>query len=131
MGDGSEVHAYLESELGEYYYRDENSLIRATPEAAELVDAGPDTVDGRRVVQVPRLQARVIEVVAGPEERSESVVAVLHELRNAGLDPEVDAVRSALGNLVDRGILERIRRTVPTYRLAVDRDDLEVRNLDD
>jgi Ca-activated chloride channel family protein len=34
---GSEVHAYLESELEEYYYRDENHKLRPTEKAMELV----------------------------------------------------------------------------------------------
>lgn len=34
---GSEVHRYLESELEQYYYRDESSLIRATDEAEQLM----------------------------------------------------------------------------------------------
>ena len=38
MDSGSEVHQYLESELKEYYYRNDNSLICATPEATTLID---------------------------------------------------------------------------------------------
>jgi len=46
IDSGSEIHQYLESELGEYYYRDDNSLIRATEEAAELVDVAPGVEGG-------------------------------------------------------------------------------------
>ncbi len=35
---GSEVHRYLESDLKQYYYRDESSLIHATDEAERLMD---------------------------------------------------------------------------------------------
>ncbi|WP_136687622.1 DUF5797 family protein [Halorhabdus amylolytica] len=132
MDSGSEVHSYLESELGEYYYRNEDSLICATPEAAKLVeDEGlieGGTEDG--TVHVPELQAVVLEVIAGPEQEPQSVVSVLEDLRGAGHDPDVDEVRNALGNLTDKGLLERIRTTVPTFRLAVERDELEVSVLD-
>jgi hypothetical protein len=30
LDSGSDVHQYLESELSDYYYRDDNSLIRAS-----------------------------------------------------------------------------------------------------
>jgi hypothetical protein len=134
MESGSEVHQYLEGELKEYYYRDEKSLIRATDEAAELVGVKPGVEggeDGPRVVRVPALQFAILEVIAGPDEDSESVVSVLHKLRDAGHDPEVDEVRSALRSLADKGVLEIIKRTVPTFRLRVARDDLEVEPLDE
>jgi len=127
MDSGSEVHQFLENELGDYYYRNENSLICATEDAADLV--GVDT-DGDRVIRVPELQAAVLGVVAGPEERSQSVVSVLQDLRAAGHDPEVDDVRAALRNLTNKGLLERIQRTVPTYRLATGREEFEVEILD-
>ena len=128
LDSGSEVHGYLEDELKEYYYRDENSLICATEDAAALV--GVDDHEGERVLRVPPLQAAVIEVVAGPEERSQSVVSVLHDLRDAGRDPDIDDVRSALRSLSDKGIAERIRRTVPTFRLAMAREEFTVEELD-
>jgi hypothetical protein len=127
MDSGSEVHQYLENELKEYYYRNEDSLICATEDAAELV--GMET-DGDRIVRVPDLQAAVLETIAGPDEQSQSVVSVLQSLRAAGHDPEVDDVRSALRNLENKGLLERIQRTVPTYRLATARDEFEVERLD-
>ena len=130
LDSGSEVHGYLESELGEYYYRDEDSLICATEEAAALVGAETETDDGRRIVQAPPLQAAVLSVLAGPEDRSESVVSVLHKLRAAGDDPAVDDVRAALRSLTDKGLAERVRRTVPTYRLALDRGSFVVEELD-
>ncbi|MFA9517268.1 DUF5797 family protein [Halopenitus sp. H-Gu1] len=133
LDSGSEVHSYLESHLKEYYYRDDDSLIRATGEAAGLVDVepgiesegGPD--DTPSVIRVPELEARVFDVVAGPEERSESVVSVLHKLRETfEMDPEADEVRRALRSLERKNVVETIYRTVPTFRLAVDRDAVDV-----
>jgi len=125
LDSGSEVHAYLEAELGEYYYRDDDSLIRATPAAAELVggESGPVTVSP--------LQSRILEVLGGPDEDPISVVATLHRVRAAGPDPGVDAVRSALRGLVDRGVVETVHRTVPTYRLAAPLTDLWVTTAED
>ena len=127
MDSGSEVHQYLESELKEYYYRDEDSLIRATPEAAALV--GMD--DSEEIVRVPELQARIIDVLAGPDEDPQSVVSVLHDLRDAGVESDPDAVRSGLRSLKDKGIVSLVRKTVPTFRLAVERDAIEVEVLED
>jgi hypothetical protein len=135
MESGSEVHGYLEGELKEYYYRDENSLIRATPEAAELVDVKPgvesDEEGAPRAVRVPALQVGIIETLAGPDEKAESVVSVLHKLRDAGFDPEVDEVREGLRSLANKGVVATERRTVPVFRLAVARDELEVEALGD
>jgi hypothetical protein len=122
LESGSEVHQYLESTLKEYYYRDEDSLIRATPEAAELV--GIDTGDD--VVRVPELQAEIIAVIAGPEDEPQSVVSVLHDLEDRSVESDVDAVRSALRSLADKGIVEVVQKTVPTFRLAVERDAIDV-----
>jgi hypothetical protein len=127
MDSGSEVHQYLENELKAYYYRDEDSLIRATPEAAALV--GMD--DSEEIVRVPELQARIIDVLAGPDEDPQSVVSVLHDLRDVGVDSDPDAVRSGLRSLKDKGIVSLIRKTVPTFRLAVERDAIEVKVLED
>lgn len=127
IDSGSEVHQYLESELKQYYYRDEKSLIRATPEAAELV--GIDTGDD--VLRLPELQARIIETLAGPEEEPQSVVSVLHDLESSGVQTEVDAVRSGLRSLEDKGIVEIVRKTVPTFRLAVGRETIEVEILEE
>jgi hypothetical protein len=123
MDDGSEVHAYLEGHLADHYYRDEDSYIRATPEAAALTGAEPGVVDDENgdpdAVRVSALEARVLDVVAGPDERSESVVRVLHKLRDEfGLDPEAEAVRRALQSLKRTGLVEVERRTVPTFRRA-------------
>lgn len=122
IDSGSEIHQYLESELKEYYYRDENSLIRVTPEAAELVGIDTDET----TLTVPKLQACIIDVVAAPDEDPESVVSVLHAVRDAGLDPTVDEVRSGLRKLQDRGVVEVVQTTVPTFRLAVDRDEIAI-----
>ena len=132
MDSGSEVHQYLEDELKDYYYRNEDSLICATPEAGELVrEAGLiEAGDGDDEVQVPPIQAAILDVIAGPEEAPQSVVSVLHALEDDGREYEVDDVRSALHSLVDKGIVERVRKTVPTFRLAVARGDLTVAELE-
>jgi len=127
LDSGSEVHRYLESELGDYYYRDEDSLIRATPEAAELVGVEVD----EETLRVPALQARIVDVLAGPDAEPQSVVSVLHDLEDAGVETDTDAVRSALRSLEDRGVVELLQKTVPTFRLAVERDTLTVEVLDD
>lgn len=126
IDSGSEIHQYLESELKEYYYRDENSLIRATPEAAELVGADADET----TLSVPKQQAQIIDIIAGPEDEPESVVSVLHTVQDTGLDPTVDEVRSSLRKLQDRGVVEVVQTTVPTFRLAVERDEISVDVLD-
>ncbi|CCQ35508.1 uncharacterized protein Nmlp_1299 [Natronomonas moolapensis 8.8.11] len=125
LESGSEVHSYLESELKEYYYRDEDSLIRATPEAAELVG-----IELNDVVGVPPLQAEVIDTLAGPEEEPQSVVSVLHALEDRGVEADVDSARSALRGLADKGIVEIVRKTVPTFRLATQRSSIDVEVLD-
>ncbi|PSP72246.1 hypothetical protein BRC86_12960 [Halobacteriales archaeon QS_3_64_16] len=141
LESGKEVHSYLEAELSEYYYRDENSLIRATPEAAELVDA-PTGEDGQTVLQLPPLQRRALAVLPGPDEESVSVVSALHAIREGSEgsgsdtsgdeneDLDADSVRSALRSLERKGVVEVIGRTVPTFRLAVERDSIEVEALD-
>ncbi|MFB6255964.1 MAG: DUF5797 family protein [Haloplanus sp.] len=130
MESGSEVHSYLENHLADYYYRNEDSYICATPEAAELTGADPGLEgdeDGVEVIRVPELEAQVFEVVAGPDERSESVVSVLQKVRAAfDADPEVDAVREALQSLRRKGVVEVVYRTVPTFKLAVERDGVDV-----
>ena len=130
MDSGSDVHQYLESELKDYYYRNEDSLICATPEANELVG---DEVEGEvneQVVTAPPLQAAVIDVIPDHDTEPQSVVSTLHDLREEGLDPSVDDVRSALRSLTEKGVVERVQKTVPTYRLAVERDALDVERTD-
>jgi hypothetical protein len=123
MDSGSDVHAYLESELREYYYRNADSLICATPEAVELVGGDPDP----REVTLSELEARAFEVVAGPEDRAESVVSVLHSLRDAyDIDPDAEAVRRALRSLERRGLVRTVQRAVPTFHRAVEREDVTV-----
>lgn len=125
MESGSDVHRYLESELREYYYRNEDSLICATPEAVELV--GGDAVeDGPRTVRGTQLQRTVVEVLPGPDGNSRSVVATLHDVEDAGVDADVDAVRSGLHSLTEKGIVDRVQKTVPTFRLALEREDVEI-----
>lgn len=131
MDGGSDVHQYLENELKEHYYRDDDSLIRATEEAAELVDVEPGVVSDDEgettAVRVPRLQAHVLEVVPPQDEDGASVVATLHALRDAyDVDPSTDEVRDALQALKRKGVVEVVYTTVPTFRLAVDRDGLDV-----
>ena len=124
MDSGSEVHQYLESELKEYYYRNENSRICATPEATALIDGkGSERV---QTMTVSPLQGTIIEVLAGPDEEPQSVVATLQAVQTAGDDPEVDDVRSALRSLADMGVVEIVQKTVPTFRLAVPRADIDV-----
>lgn len=151
LESGSDVHQYLENHLGEYYYRDENSLIRATEEAAELVDVEPGVESGGDsgatgdsgstgdsggggppdVIRVPELQAQIFAVVAGPEERSESVVSVLHKLRDEfDVDPDAESVRKGLRSLERKGVIEVVYRTVPTFKLAVDRGSVTVETTD-
>ena len=126
MDSGSEVHQYLESELEEYYYRNEDSLICATPAADELL--GLDSDDA---VSVPELQARILEVLAGPDAEPQSVVSVLHDLGETGLEADTDAVRSGLRSLKDKGLVAVVEKTVPTFRLAVERDSVTVEVLED
>jgi len=134
LDGGSEVHQYLQNHLKEYYYRDDDSLIRSTAEANDLVDVEPgieaDAVargDAPETIRVPELEARVFEVVAGPDERSQSVVAVLNAVREAfDVDPDVDEVRRALRSLERKNVVEVVYRTVPTFRLAVERDQVTV-----
>ena len=126
MESGSDVHQFLENELRDYYYRDENSLVRATAEAAELVGAAPE--DGEApAVHMSEGERRVFAVIAGPDERSESVVSVLHAVR-AEFDEDIEAsdVRRALQTLKRKGIVEVVHRTVPTYKLAVAREDVNI-----
>ncbi|ESP87655.1 DUF5797 family protein [Candidatus Halobonum tyrrellensis] len=133
MEGGSEVHQYLETHLSDYYYRDDNSLIRATSEAADRTGVDPgveDDGDGGGVpdrIRVPELHAQVFAVAPGPDERSESVVSVLHKVRDRfGADPEAEDVRQALQSLRRKGVVEVEYRTVPTFRLSVDRDAVDV-----
>ncbi len=131
---GSEVHGYLEEHLKEYYYRDDDGLIRATAEANDLVDVDPgiepDAVakgEAPDRIAVPELETRVFRAVAGPDERSQSVVNVLNDLREGyDIDPDVGDVRRALRSLERKNVVEVVYRTVPTFRLAVERDAVTV-----
>ena len=137
LESGSDVHSYLENHLKDYYYRDDDSLIRATSEAADLVGVEPGVVDDEEggvpdVIRVPTLQAQVLEVLAGPDEDSESVVKVLNKLRDAfDVDPDVDDVRRALQSLRRKNVVEVVYRTVPTFRLAVAREEFDVEDIDE
>ncbi len=126
LESGSAVHQYLETELKDYYYRDENSLIRATPAATDVLDdAGVSTES--TTVSVDPLAADILSVLPGPDERSQSVVAVLHAVQSAtDRDPTVDSIRTRLQRLTDRGLSEAISRLVPTYRLTTDPDAIEL-----
>jgi hypothetical protein len=129
MESGSEVHQYLESALSEYYFRDDDGLIRATPEAAELVDVEPgisEDEDGMRVRVTP-FQADVLTAVPDAEEDSASVVSILQDYREVtGDDATAADVRDALNALKRKGVVERIQRAVPTFRLARSRDAIAV-----
>jgi hypothetical protein len=129
LDSGSDVHQYLENHLRDYYYRDEDSMIRATAEASELV--GDVDEDGEApAVHMSDTERKVFAVIAGPDERSESVVSVLHAVRDEYGDDaaalESGDVRRALQTLKRKGIVAVENRTVPTYRLAVPRDDVTV-----
>jgi hypothetical protein len=126
MDSGSDVHSYLESELKDYYYRNEDSLICATPEA-EAVAAGEETDSSERIVDVTDIEAATLDVLPGPDDDPQSVVATLHALQDAGEDIDVDETRSVLHGLVDKGAVERVRKTVPTFRLALERENIVVR----
>ena len=127
LDSGSEVHSYLESDLGEYYYRNEDSLICATPEAEALV-TGEEVDDGRtRTVAGTALQRQVLDVLSAPNGEPQSVVTTLHDVQEAtDADPTVDEVRSALHTLADKRLVERVRRSVPTFRLAIARKRIEI-----
>jgi nucleotide-binding universal stress UspA family protein len=125
LDSGSEVYQYLESELGEYYYRNDDNLICATPKAQQLVGDG-DVEVGDRTVRGTRLERATLDALPGPDEEPQSVVATLQTLREHGRDPDVDEVRSVLHTLVDKGLVERIRKTVPTFRLELDREQITV-----
>ena len=49
---------------------------------------------------------------------------------NADDDLDADSVRSALRSLERKGVVEVVRRTVPTFRLAIARDSIEVEPLE-
>jgi hypothetical protein len=126
MDSGSEIHSYLESELSEYYYRNEDSLICATPEAEAIVNGEmPD--DSERIVDATELQTAIMDVLPEPEEQPQSVVATLHALEATGEETTVDEVRSGIHSLVDKGAVERVRKTVPTFRLALSREAIAIR----
>lgn len=135
LDSGSEVHHYLEDNLGDYYYRDDNSLIRATDDAAEVTDAEPaiegggdgegDGIPSR--IRVPEIQSQVFAVLAGPEDRSQSVVSTLRGVREEfGADPSAEDVRDALQSLRRKDVVEVIYRTVPTFRRTVDHEEITV-----
>ncbi len=136
LESGSDVHQYLEGHLKEFYYRDDNSLIRATTEANDLVDVEPGIVDGDEdgmpdSIRVEPLEAQIFGVLAGPDDRSQSVVSVLQSLRSThDIDPDVESVRRGLQSLKRKGVVEVLYRTVPTFRLAVERDSIEVDVID-
>jgi len=119
MESGGEVHRYLEDELREYYYRDEDSLIRATAQAVELVGGEP-----AEAVGVSELESTVVEALPDHDERSASVVSVLQGLE--GVEADAGDVRGALGRLRRKGVVDVVQRTVPTYRLAVPRAELDL-----
>lgn len=125
MDSGSDVHSFLESELKDYYYRNENSLICATPEAVALVGDGELPSDERTVRGTP-LQAAIIAVLPGPDAESQSVVATLHDLEGDGVETDVDDVRSALHTLADKGVVDRVSKTVPTFRLTLDQGNIHI-----
>lgn len=141
LDSGSEVHQYIEGHLKEYYFRDDNSLIRSTAEAVELTGVEPGVeppTEGQgsdeppSSIRVSELESQVFAVVAGPDDRSESVVSVLNSLRDEyNADPEAGEVRRALQSLKRKGVVEVIYRTVPTFRLCVERESVDVETTDE
>lgn len=127
MESGSDVHRYLENELRDYYYRDEDSLIRATAEG-EALATGEEMSDTLTVHMSDR-ESDIFAVVPGPDERPRSVVSILHALEDAtGTDYDVGDVRRSLRTLSRKGVVETVQRTVPTYRLAVEREAIVLEN---
>ncbi|MFB6138452.1 MAG: DUF5797 family protein [Halobacteriaceae archaeon] len=123
MESGSEVHSYLEETLGDYYYRDDDSLVRATADAVALVGGEPADLPP---VTVSPLEARVADALPGPDARAQSVVATLHAVREDGESLSADDVRRALRSLARKGVAEVVYRTVPTFRLARPREGLDL-----
>lgn len=135
MESGSEVHSFLETELKQYYYRDDDSLIRATDEAADIVDVDPGVEgDGGdsspRIVRVTPVQRAVLSVVAGPHDDAESVVSVFHAVEETGDSFDIADIRAALKSLAGKGVLTTVRKTVPTYKLATAREKLKIRSIE-
>jgi hypothetical protein len=129
MESGSEVHQYLEAELRDYYYRDENSLICVTEEGKALI--GGAGGESGVAVELSGIEREVFAVVPGPGERSESVVSILHRVEDEfDAEPTVEAVRKALQTLARKGVLEKVMRSVPTYRLALPRSEVELLSAD-
>jgi hypothetical protein len=132
LDSGSEVHQYLEGTLKEHYFRDEQSLIRATPEAATLVDAAPGIEPGEdgagpAVIRVESPAYELCETLPDHDEPHISVVAALQAIRSeTDLETDVDAVRDALASLRKKDAVEMEREVVPTFRMAVPRAELTV-----
>ncbi len=127
LESGKAVHGYLEDELADYYYRNDNSLICATPEAAELVDVAPgvEHAENELILRVPELERRILEVLPEPDERSMSVLAILQALRASfDADPTIDEVRQAVQGLRRKGAVEVTYRVVPTFALARPRAEI-------
>lgn len=124
LADGSAVHGYLEDELADYYERNDGGYIVTTAAAADAVDATAAirTTDVGVVIGDDEHIRRVARALPAPDERAGSVVSILHAVREAGGDSEVDDVRNAITSLDRAGIVETVQRTVPTYKLAVSRD---------
>jgi len=131
LDSGSEVHQYLESELGDYYYRDDNSLIRATDEAATLVDVAPGVEvgegDDEIIIRVSALEAACFDVLADPDGEPMSVVAVMNAAETRGVEVSAaETVEDALQALRRKDVVEVIYRTVPGFRRALSRDSVQV-----
>jgi len=90
----------------------------------------PQSIQGRTIT-VTELQETVVSVLADADDEPDSVVATLHGLRDAGSDPAVEEVRRALRSLVEKGLVDRVERAVPTYRLALDRDAIDVETVEE
>jgi len=127
LDGGSAVHGYLEEHLADYYARNDDGYIVATDAAAGQVDVTPTvqpTDDGVVIGNDPLLRA-VAAALPAPDERAKSVVAVLQSVRDDETEAEVDAVRDAIKSLNRAGVVDPVQRTVPTYKLAVPRDQVQ------
>ena len=129
LDSGSEVHQYLEAELGDYYYRDDNSLIRATDDAAAVVDVAPgvEVSEDEVIIRVSALEAACFDVLADPDGEPMSVVAVMNAAETTGVEVSAaDEVEDALQALRRKEVVEVVYRTVPGFRRALSGDSVQV-----
>ena len=134
LADVVELQPTKNSELQERWGMDSGSDVHSFLELVDVepgVTAGDEPGGAPSAVRVPGLQAAILDLLAGPDEPGQSVVSVLQSLRSeTEYDPEVDEVREALQSLRRKSVVEVVYTTVPTFRLAVPREEFEVRESD-